>query len=115
MVGERWQVGAAGSGPLLEVTMPRTPCATFTHRMGERGWARRFAEGGRPGAYLRVLANGTLRAGDAVEVVHRPSHGVTIAAVFTGSDPGGPAALLQAVERGEVDLARSMRPYVARA
>jgi len=115
VVGERWQVGQVGAGPLLEVTMPRTPCATFTHRMGERGWARRFTEGGRPGAYLRVLAGGTLRSGDPVQVVHRPAHGVTVGAVLTGSDPDGPAALLAAVERGEVVLARSMRPYVARA
>ncbi len=115
VVGERWQVGEPGTGPLLEVTMPRTPCATFTHRMGERGWARRFTEGGRPGAYLRVLANGTLRAGQPVEVVHRPAHGVSVGAVFTDSAPDGPAALLAAVESGEVVLARSMRPYVARA
>ena len=112
VVGERWQVGAAGSGPLLEVTMPRTPCGTFTHRMDEPDWHRRFAASGRPGAYLRVLRTGSLRVGDAVEVVHRPAHGVTVAAISLG-DRSGSAALREAVRRGEVDLAAAMRPYVA--
>jgi MOSC domain-containing protein YiiM len=112
LVGERWQVGGVGRGPLLEVTMPRTPCATFTHRMREPDWHRRFAAAGRPGAYLRVLRTGSLRAGDAVTVVHRPAHGVTVGAVSLGSDPDGPAALRAAVERGEVDLADAMRPYL---
>lgn len=83
--------------------------------MGERGWVRRFTEGGRPGAYLRVLAGGAVRAGDRVEVVHRPGHGVSVGAVFTDTAPDGPAALLEADQSGEIVLARSMRPYVARA
>ena len=35
-----------------------------------------------PGAYLRVLDAGPVRAGDLVEVVHRPAHDVTIGVVF---------------------------------
>ena len=114
VVGERWQVGEAGTGPLLEVTMPRTPCATFTHRMREPDWHRRFSAAGRPGAYLRVLRTGSLRAGDRVQVVHRPAHGVTVAAVSLG-DRSGTAGLREAVARGEVDLAEAMRPYLAPA
>ncbi len=110
-IGERWQVGAPGAGPLLEVTMPRTPCASFTHRMGLRGWAPRFAGSGLPGAYLRVLRTGTLSAGDAVEVVHRRAHGVTVAMVSLG-DRTGADALRQAVSRGEVCLAAAMAPHV---
>ncbi|QEM44265.1 MOSC domain-containing protein [Mycolicibacterium grossiae] len=80
LVGERWRIGTAG--PLLEVTRPRTPCKTFEARMGIAGWMKTFADGGTPGAYLRVLEPGVLRAGDAVEVVHRPDHDVTIALVY---------------------------------
>ncbi len=114
LVGERWQVGEAGTGPLLEVTMPRTPCATFTHRMREPDWHRRFSAAGRPGAYLRVLRTGSLRARDQVQVVHRPAHRVTVAAVSLG-DRSGTAGLREAVARGEVDLAEAMRPYLAPA
>jgi MOSC domain-containing protein YiiM len=80
VIGERWQVGSAGL--LLEVTRPRTPCKTFVHRLGIPGWLKTFTHGGTPGAYLRVLETGTVRAGDSVEVVERPDHGVTIATVY---------------------------------
>ncbi|MGL5930221.1 MAG: MOSC domain-containing protein [Dermatophilaceae bacterium] len=81
LVGERWRVGTA----LLEVTGPRTPCATFAAWMGERGWVRRFAERGRTGAYLAVVEPGTITADDVVTVVDRPSHGVVVPDVFRAS------------------------------
>jgi MOSC domain-containing protein YiiM len=80
VIGEQWRVGS--DGLLLEVTRPRTPCKTFAHRLGINGWIKTFAQGGTPGAYLRVLAGGTIRGGDSVEVVGRPDHGITIATVY---------------------------------
>ena len=79
LVGERWEVGAE---VVLEVCGPRIPCATFQARMGEPGWVRRFTEVGLTGAYLSVVTPGRVRAGDAVEVVDRPSHGITVPMVF---------------------------------
>ncbi|MFJ9410401.1 MOSC domain-containing protein [Streptomyces sp. NPDC101393] len=79
LIGERWRIGG---GPLLEVTSPRIPCRTFQGWLGEQGWIKRFTQAGVPGAYLRVLVPGELRAGDAVDVVHRPDHGVTVALTF---------------------------------
>jgi MOSC domain-containing protein YiiM len=78
VVGERWRVGSV----LLEVSCPRIPCSVFAGWMDERRWVRRFTEEGRPGAYLRVAEEGTLAAGDAVEVVLRPDHGLTIGETF---------------------------------
>jgi MOSC domain-containing protein YiiM len=77
-LGERWRVG----GVLLQVTSPRIPCGTFARWLGERRWQRRFTERGAPGAYLRVLEPGSLRAGDPVTVEHRPAHDVTIGVTF---------------------------------
>jgi MOSC domain-containing protein YiiM len=82
-VGERWRIGTV----LLEVRSVRTPCQDFKAWMGRGGhdssaWVRRFAERARPGPYLRVLDPGVLQAGDPVEVVHRPGHGVTVSQVF---------------------------------
>jgi MOSC domain-containing protein YiiM len=82
-MGERWLVGTV----LLEVASIRTPCNDFKVWMGRGGhdnsaWVRRFAEHGRSGAYLRVLQPGTLAAGDPIEVVHRPGHGVTASVMF---------------------------------
>jgi MOSC domain-containing protein YiiM len=64
-VGDRWAVGDA---VVLEVTAPRTPCRTFSHRMGVPGWMRSFTEVGRSGAYLRVVSGGTVRPGDRITV-----------------------------------------------
>ena len=39
---------------------------------------KRFAQASRPGAYLRILVEGSLAAGDDVHVLSRPSHGITV-------------------------------------
>jgi MOSC domain-containing protein YiiM len=79
LIGERWRIG---DEVVLEVTVPRLPCTTFATWMGERKWVRRFTAAGMPGAYLRVLAPGTVRGGDRVEVVHRPQHDVSVGVTF---------------------------------
>ncbi len=48
----------------------------------ERGWVKGFQEAGRPGAYLRVLRNGSIRAGDSIEILSRPEGAPTIAEVY---------------------------------
>jgi len=78
-LGERWRVGHE---VVLQVTSPRIPCSTFRGWMGEKGWAKTFTAAGRPGAYLSVITPGTIRAGDSIEVVHRPDHDVTISMAF---------------------------------
>jgi MOSC domain-containing protein YiiM len=77
VIGERWQVGTT----LLEVAQPRLPCFKLGIRMGDPGFLRRFAQANRPGAYLRVLREGDIGAGDRIEVVSHPAHGVTSALV----------------------------------
>lgn len=78
VIGEQWTVGSA----LLEVAGPRTPCMTFAGFWDVPDLVRRFTAHGAPGAYLRVLRAGTAGAGDRVEVVHRPEHGVTVGETF---------------------------------
>jgi MOSC domain-containing protein YiiM len=109
LVGERWRVGSV----LLEVTGPRIPCATFAAWMGERGWVRRFTARGRTGAYLAVLEPGSVAAGDRLEVVDRPGHGITVTRVFrafTGDLDAGREVLSADVLRADdhADLARTV-------
>ncbi|MER8221994.1 MOSC domain-containing protein [Streptomyces sp. NPDC094143] len=78
-IGERWRIGPE---VVLEVTCGRIPCRTFQGHLGEKGWVKRFTRRGAPGAYLRVIEPGEIRAGDAIEVVHRPGHDVTVALQF---------------------------------
>ncbi|WP_329365277.1 MOSC domain-containing protein [Streptomyces sp. NBC_01483] len=78
-IGERWRVG---SEVVLEVTCGRVPCRTFQGHLGERRWVKRFTQKGAPGAYLRVIEPGEIRAGDPIAIVHRPDHEVTVALAF---------------------------------
>ncbi len=78
VLGERWRVGTA----LLEVTDCRIPCANFERFWGVPQLVKRFTRHGAPGAYLRVIETGQIGAGDAVEVVDRPAHGVTVGTAF---------------------------------
>ncbi len=112
-VGERWRLGDGDGAVVVEVTMPRTPCMTFQKRMDEQRWVKRFTKAGLPGAYLRVVAPGTLGAGDAVRVEHRPGHGVTVADLLAG---GGASALrlLEAHEAGAVELGAKVLRVVRR-
>ena len=77
-VGERWRIGSAE----LRVAGPRVPCFKLEARMGVRGFQRRFLRAGRPGAYLAIVIEGALEAGDPVEIVHRPDHEVSVALVI---------------------------------
>ncbi|MFN8167563.1 MAG: MOSC domain-containing protein [Candidatus Nanopelagicales bacterium] len=78
-VGEQW---AVGDELVLQVTEPRVPCNTFRTWMDEAGWLKTFTAAGVPGAYLRVVTPGTVRAGDAVRLVRPREHDVTIGLVF---------------------------------
>ena len=75
-VGDRFRAGSA----LLEITQPRVPCFKLGIRAGDRSLTRAFMLRGLTGAYLRVLEEGVVRAGDGFEPAER--------------DPGerGPAA-----------------------
>ncbi|HEY7362170.1 MAG TPA: MOSC domain-containing protein [Streptosporangiaceae bacterium] len=75
LIGEVWRLGSA----VVQVTSSRIPCAVFAGWMAERQWVKRFAGAGRTGAYLRVLEEGQVSAGDPVEVLARPAQAVTIA------------------------------------
>ncbi len=98
--------GAARAGLRMEITTPRIPCQTFAHRTGKPKWVRRFTEGGRPGAYARVLSAGPVEAGDEIRVVTVPTHGVTIGRVFEGVDDDEARRLLAEFDLS--DLAPSL-------
>ena len=78
VIGERWRAGTA----LLEVTAPRTPCAKFQAYWGVPRLIKRFTAHGASGAYLRVVEPGDIAAGDPVEIVDCPDHGITLGLAF---------------------------------
>jgi MOSC domain-containing protein YiiM len=46
--------------------------------MGDPKFLKAFAAARRPGTYLRIVGEGEIGAGDRVEQLSRPGHGVTI-------------------------------------
>ena len=104
LIGERWRVG----GTVLEVAQPRIPCFKLGIKMGSQRFPARFAAAGRPGAYLRIVTEGEVAAGDPAEVVHRPGHDLSVAEVsrIYHDDHAGAGRLLQVPE-----LAGTWRPW----
>lgn len=80
LIGERWRLGT--DGPELEVSRPRIPCRTFAAWLDIDGWIKTFTSAAIPGAYLRLVAPGTVRAGDPIVVAERPDHDITVGLVF---------------------------------
>lgn len=95
LIGEQWHIGSA----LLQVTEPRIPCRVFAGFWDRPHLVKEFTAAGRPGAYLRIVEEGEVRAGDGIEVVHRPTHGVTLGLAFAAKTAAGPtrAELLPAL------------------
>jgi MOSC domain-containing protein YiiM len=78
LIGERWAIGST----VLEVSEPRIPCWRLGVRMNDKMFPRRFTEALRPGAYMRIVVEGELGAGDEIRVVERPDQNLTIRDVF---------------------------------
>ena len=82
VVGEEWMIGTAR----FAVSSVRTPCTKFDRWMGlqgfdAEGWSARFTAYGRPGIYLSIMGRGYIAAGDPIDVLHVPDHGVTTGTV----------------------------------
>ena len=76
VIGTRWFVGSTE----LEVSQPRQPCFKLGIRMGDAAFVDRFDDAARFGAYLRIVREGDVGAGDEVTVVPREDgiEGITI-------------------------------------
>lgn len=78
VIGERWSIG----GAIVEVSQPRTPCRVFAGFWDRPNLIKEFTDAGRSGAYLRIIEEGDIGAGDEIVIVGKPSHGITISELF---------------------------------
>lgn len=70
-VGDTFRIG----GALVEATQPRVPCFKLGIRMDLQGFEHMLLSSNRIGFYLRVLEEGEVGAGDAIEPVDvEPAH-----------------------------------------
>jgi MOSC domain-containing protein YiiM len=75
LIGDVWRVGTA----LVQVSQPRSPCFKVAARLGIPDLVMRARRTGFTGMHLRVLEPGSVGAGDAIELVERAAHGVSVA------------------------------------
>ncbi len=74
-IGDILQIGSA----TLQISQPRFPCYKQERRTGIDGFLKRVFATRRTGWYARVLAIGTLQAGDELILVERPHPDVSVA------------------------------------
>lgn len=73
--GDRFRIGTA----FLAATKPRFPCYKLGIKFGSEAIIDRFLASGRTGFYLRVLEEGSVTAGDAIEGLGGDARQPTIA------------------------------------
>ena len=66
----------------LQVTSPRIPCGTFASKMEDPQWVKKFSAAERPGFYVRVLQEGTIKAGDEVRVEKYKGETISLIQVY---------------------------------
>lgn len=76
-VGDRLQVGSA----IVMVRQPRMPCYKLSAKFQREDIIERFLKSGCSGFYFSVEQEGTVAAGDSVELLSRDPRGITIAEI----------------------------------
>jgi MOSC domain-containing protein YiiM len=77
-IGDVFRIGTA----TLQVSQPRSPCFKLGLRMNDPSFVRTFLKSGRTGFYFRVVEEGSLTAGDAMQRIERGETGVTVHEVW---------------------------------
>jgi len=77
-IGDVLQIGAAR----VQVSQPRSPCFKLGIRMGDDQFPARFAAANRTGFYLRVLEEGVVQAGDAIQRLERAANSMSVREIF---------------------------------
>jgi MOSC domain-containing protein YiiM len=81
-IGDVLRIGTA----VLQVTHPRMPCFKLAHKFGRPQFIKEFLLSGRSGYYLRIVEEGELASGDAIEFVRRDPQRVTVRALLGLTD-----------------------------
>lgn len=76
---------------VLQVTEPRFPCFKLGIKLGDEKMVQRFQQSGRCGFYCRVIKEGSIEAGQTVDVIERDASRPTIVRVFTEKNRKGDA------------------------
>lgn len=78
IIGSQYRIGSA----VVQITQPREPCYKLGIRFGTQQILKEFIEHGHPGTYVKVLQNGTVKAGDTFELIKTPTTSLTTKEFF---------------------------------
>ena len=73
-VSDVLEIGSAG----FMVTVPRMPCFKLGIKVGDPGFVKAFLESRKTGFYLKVLQEGTIKAGDSIKLTKGTPDAVTV-------------------------------------
>ncbi|WP_026462309.1 MOSC domain-containing protein [Adhaeribacter aquaticus] len=73
-LGDYWQFGSA----VLMAVQPRFPCYKLGIRFKDERMTKTFLQARRNGIYFRVIEEGILQNGDAIKLIQKSEHPVTI-------------------------------------
>ena len=76
-IGDHVRVGTA----LLQVAQPRMPCYKLQVRFDREDMTKLFVASLRSGFYFSVIEEGEVGEGDAMKIVQREQHGISVAIV----------------------------------
>jgi MOSC domain-containing protein YiiM len=71
---------------VLQVSQPRFPCFKLGIKLGDPLMVQRFQKSGRSGFYCRVIQEGSIEAGQTVDVIERNTSKPTIANVVADTN-----------------------------
>lgn len=77
-IGDVFRIGSAS----VQITQPRVPCYKLAIKMNLPKFPKLFMASGRTGFYLRVLQEGEVGAGDAIERIEVAPEKMTVQEVF---------------------------------
>lgn len=77
-IGDIYQMGSA----LVQVSQPREPCYKLGIRFGSQEILEQFIEHASPGAYVRIIKEGEVKAGDAIKLAQRSSNTLSVRDFF---------------------------------
>ncbi|KAJ6121180.1 hypothetical protein N7523_005460 [Penicillium sp. IBT 18751x] len=70
-----------GRDVIAQVSLPRQPCYKLNHRLQEKNMSRFAQEKFRTGWFYRIIQEGSIHAGDEIELMTRPNPEWTVARV----------------------------------
>lgn len=95
-IGDRFRIGDAE----FEVSQPRLPCGKLNLRFDRTDMVKRMLANGRFGFYFRVVQEGSVAVGDAMDRIARSPYNFTVAeaARLEAIDTDHPELLRRAIE-----------------